>query len=149
MLKIKHTHMQEVLGFTNIFFPQIKCFVREKPWPWTLACLGASQHSEVTSPAAEDSCKADVENSWFRCMGWGQLLPCQYCSVLQSDWRYKCWWIPCWMQEHEVRGFFLWSGWSREWTLFFHRCNRGVMVTSTVHNNNFGTMMLFNPGLSS
>lgn len=28
----------------------------------TLAFLGASQHPEVSSLAAEDSCKADVEN---------------------------------------------------------------------------------------
>lgn len=35
---------------------------------------------------------------------------------------------------------------SREQTLFFHRCNREVLVASSVHYNNFGIMMLFNPG---
>lgn len=43
-------------------------------------------------------------------------------------------------------GLLLWRERSREQTLFFHRCNREVLVISSVHYNNLGIMVLFNPG---
>lgn len=87
----------------------------------------------------------------------GQLLPCQCCSawtLVQCcasccpvfAGRTSAWGLLTECRSLRCAEFALWSGRSREQTLFIYRCSREVLVASSVHYNNFGIMMLFNPG---